>query len=79
MSFVAPGAHANMFVYVFKQLGVAGGAHEKKTLVCPVVAGQPMGVKSVADEESEDAVARAAAAAAADAGARVPASGAAAV
>ena len=37
----------NMFVYVFKELG--RGVHEKKTLVCPIVAGQPLGVKAAAE------------------------------
>ena len=57
VSFMAPGARAcaNMFVYVFKQLGVAG-AHAKKTLVCPIVAGQPIGVKAV--DESKGAAAK---------------------
>jgi hypothetical protein len=47
---------ANMFYYVFKQLGVKGGIHEKKTLVCPIIAGQPLGVKAAAaaaDTEAE--------------------------
>ena len=53
---------ANMFFYVFKQLGIKGTAHEKKTLVCPIVAGQPLGVKAAAAA----AAAAAAGAAAAD-------------